>query len=296
MRGGDSYTIACACGAKLQGARQARHQVVRCPACGSGCFVLPFSALPDLDEPAVIPRLSRRRWPWLVAIALLAACLAAITLILLIGSREAPNVALEAPPTEQQLQLHQNDALEALQVGAYYRAARGFDDALRVADRLGRQPAAERRRLVQWQRQAALLSDLLAESPAEILRHAVGMPTEEWQEIVRRRYAGRALILDDTIARGPDGKYSISFRLDAGRIDLDRLAILREVPMTVPTRVLVGLRLDDVRRDSNGFAFIPEADSGVLLTDPELFVGLSLAPDAELREVLKRQRNWLDLP
>jgi len=66
--------------------------------------------------------------------------------------------------------------------------------------------------------------------------------------------------------------------------------------MAQPQRFLLGLRLAALRRDAAGWTFTPEPDSGVLLTDSEVFAGLSLPPDAELREVLKRQRAWVEPP
>ena len=149
-------------------------------------------------------------------------------------------------------------------------------------------------------RQAALLADLLAESPAELLRSAQGLPDAEWQEIVRRRYAGKSLVLDDAISRTADGRFTHAFRIESiggtGRFALERLSVLRELPLAGPTRLLLGLRIATIHRHNNGWIIDPEPNSGVLLTDAEVFEGLSLPADAELREVLKRQLAWLELP
>src|SRR5437870_3143220 len=75
------YTVVCICGRSVQGARSARHQVVRCPGCGAGVFILPRSPLPaapDEEPPAETPR--PRRSPWLVPLA------AAGVTLLLVGA------------------------------------------------------------------------------------------------------------------------------------------------------------------------------------------------------------------
>jgi hypothetical protein len=206
----------------------------------------------------------------------------------------------EPPASEERLGELLKDGYAALADGAYMRAARQFDATLAVGDKLGGRPAAERRRVAQLQRQAALLADLLDESPAEIVRKAVGLPEAEWQEHFRRRYANGAIVLDDTISRGADGRYQTGFRIltPAGdaQIDLAPLRIVRDLPMAQPQRFLIGFRLASLRRDATCWTFSPDPDSGVLLTDPEVFAGLSLPPDAELREVLKRQRTWVEPP
>src|SRR5438552_10544957 len=62
--------VGCACGQTLQGVRAARHQVLRCPACGESVFVLPRSPLPPTgDEDDSPPGTQPPRPPWLLPLA-----------------------------------------------------------------------------------------------------------------------------------------------------------------------------------------------------------------------------------
>ena len=296
-----NYDIACPCGGHVRGQRLSRQQVVPCPACGELRFVLPSSPLPELPASIVTAPTSKR----LPAFAIASVAVSGLVVIVVVGIILLRpwwrfGQPAEPPASEERLKELTAEGNSALADGAYLRAARQFEAALAVGDKLGGRPAADRRRLAQLHRQAALLGDLLAESPAEIVRQAVGLPEAEWQEVFRRRYAGAALVLDDTISRGADGRYQMGFRIvtHAGEahLDLAPLRILRDLPMAQPQRFLLGLRLAALRRDAAGWAFTADPDSGVLLTDPEVFAGLSLAPDAEIHEVLKRQRAWVEPP
>ena len=65
------------------------------------------------------------------------------------------------------------------------------------------------------------------------------------------------------------------------------------MPLRQPQRLLFGFRIRGVRRLARDhWTVVPEPDSGVLLTDPEVLTGLSVAPDDELIEVLRRQARW----
>ncbi len=193
------------------------------------------------------------------------------------------------------------EARAAAAEGAYLRAERAFGSALEIQRRLGNSSTGEQRRLLRLHRQSSLLADLLAESPAAIVRHSVGMSDADWQDVFRQRYAGRSMVLDDTISRNAAGQYQYSFRIvvlnNEARIDLSRLKALHDLPLLQPQRMLLGLRLESVRREApGGWTILPDPDSGVLFTDPELLTGLSIPVDAELREVLKRQLTWLESP
>jgi hypothetical protein len=143
-----------------------------------------------------------------------------------------------------------------------------------------------------------LLADLLAESPAEILRHSVGMAEADWQDLLRQRYLGRTFLLDDVISRNAAGQYQCGMRIvvlgQEARIEFAELRILRDLPLVQPQRVLIGMRLAGVRREAaGGWTLLPGPNSGVLITDEEVLGGLSLEPDGDLRDVLKRQQSWL---
>jgi hypothetical protein len=237
-----------------------------------------------------------RRW---LAIATLFALAAIGTAVLLTRTHETSAPSTEAPPTQEQLERQVQDAWAALADGAYPRAERGFKSALEIQRRLGNPSAVEQRRLNRLHRQASLLADLLAETPAAIVRQSIGLPEADWQEIFRQRYAGRAIVLDDAISRNTAGQYQYAFHIvvlnNEARIDLAQLRVLRDLPLFQPQRMLIGMRLAGMRREpAGGWTILLDPDSGVLFTDVEMLAGLSIPVDAELREVLKRQQVWLE--
>jgi hypothetical protein len=203
-----------------------------------------------------------------------------------------------AVPSEEQVGEHAALGIAALNEGAHHRAASHFQTACDLAARIGTVPTNERRRLEQLGRQAELLADLSQESLHEILRHSIGLPEDEWTEVVRTRYRGRSIVLDDQFARDAVGSCRHSQRIQVlgrnGRIDFGHLKALSDTPLLNPQRVLLGFRILEIRRGADGWTIVPEPDSGVLLTDAEVFAGLSVPLDNEIREVLKRQRSWLE--
>jgi hypothetical protein len=158
-------------------------------------------------------------------------------------------------------------------------------------------PTADRKRLMQQQRQAAILADLLSESPAEIARQSLGLPEREWREIFRERHAGRSLILDDTIHRDASGQYHQDLKITLQNLemkyDLASVKLLQSLPLQHPQRLLIGVRLAGVRKDAASWTIQLDPEGGVLMTDEEMLSGLSIPVDSALREVLKRQQSWL---
>ncbi|MFL5340893.1 MAG: hypothetical protein ACJ8F7_12165 [Gemmataceae bacterium] len=298
------FELACQCGQPIRGQRQAQAQVPRCPACGTERFVLPLSPLPAVlgtAAPSSVMLSGRGRlWIWIIPLAA-----AAVALVLAVGGialliRHAdPNRTQASAPAlsdDEQFERHAAAGRTALADGSFHKAATELTAALEVGDRLGgRWKTAERRQLTQQQRQAALLGDLLSDSLADVVRQSLGMPEAEWQQEFQRRYARRSFVLDAVVHRDTAGQYHQNHRHRVGkdeiRIDLKRLKLLESIPFSGPQQLLLGMRLAAVRHEGAAWLVVPEADSGVLITDREVIAALSLP--AEYDEVLQRQQAWL---
>jgi hypothetical protein len=157
--------------------------------------------------------------------------------------------------------------------------------------------------VVQLERQAALLADLLSESLGEILQRAAGLQDEEWQAQFAKRYRDRAVVFDADVRREAFGALHLDYQIHAGpepaRIDVSDLKLLSRLPLDRPPRLLFGARLASMARDVPGIwvvRFVPE--SAVLLTDVGAVTASCPPPiDEDLQEVLRRQEKWLaDLP
>jgi DNA-directed RNA polymerase subunit RPC12/RpoP len=292
-----AFEFTCECGASIRGQREKQPQVTACPACGAKRFVFPRSPLPEvavsLDLPD--PRASRQVavWMWLAAAAML--LVVAIGIGAWLRHRVNSPGASERPLSDaEQLERHLSDGKSAIAGGDWHQAARELSAAIQLADRL---PLADRKHLIQQQRQAAILADLLSESPAEIARQSLGLPEREWREIFHDRYAARSLILDDTVHRDASGQYHQDLKITLQNLemkfDLASVKILRNLPLNQPQRVLIGIRLADIRRDAGGWTILLDPEGGVLMTDGAMLAGLSVPVDDALRGVLKRQQIWL---
>jgi hypothetical protein len=307
-----AYAVECRCGGVARGVRTAAAQVVRCPACGGELFVFPVPPLPaDLaggPSPPVAraaPRLltpQARFWlpPALAGLATLVA-VAAVIVAVVRGHRADPDTD-DQPPTaagaSARLDRHVEAARIALADGSYRMAARELDAARRLHRRFpGVLSESSREQLRQWHRQATLLGDLLTESLSEIMAHAVGMDEREWRELFTERYAGKAFVLDARVWRDAGGRYQVDYRLEAaglvGEWDVQGFALFGQLPLAQPQRLLFGARVADVARTDRARWRVRVApDSGVLLTDPLLFAGLSVPLDDEGHAVLRRQAAW----
>jgi hypothetical protein len=305
-----SYRIPCACGQTVTGLRQARFQVVPCPACRARLFVLPRSPLPRVPgapvedippAPATAgPPRRRRRAAGAVGLAVLAG-LAAVPVAWWVRSSAPASVETErsaAPAEPARPRLARAELLLAR--GQFHQALAEVDVAVGLA--AGESPGLsprDRRRLRQVRRQAALLADLSAESLEEILRHRAGLSDPEWEATFRRRYQGKGLVLDTDVARTAAGRYRHGWRVllpdGQARLELDGLKVLDGLPLQEPQRLVFGARLHSARREPPGawvIHLVP--DSGVLLTDPQAAAlccaGLA---DEDARQVLRRQRGWV---
>jgi hypothetical protein len=196
--------------------------------------------------------------------------------------------------TEQQAEQHFQIGQNAINGGSFHQAERELSAALELSPRWS---AARGREATQLQRQAGIVADLLTEAPTEIIRNSLGMPEAEWQANFARNYAHRSIILDDTVHKDASG-YHLGFKMrvagNAAHWDLHELSVLRSVDLFQPRRIILGLRLAEIRREAKGgWLVIPEPNSGVLFIDPRFFVGLSVAVDREMEQVLKAQQEWV---
>jgi hypothetical protein len=302
--------VGCACGHTVTVPRQALHQVLPCPACGRPIFVLPRSPLPPVEPavaaPAAAPARAApaARWRfWLVPVAAAAATLALIGVGLAVlwpflGPPSATRVDAAAA-NAQALEYQIFEGRRALNEGAFQVASRLLTEAqTRAGYPQARLTAPQRRQLVRWQRQAALLAELLTEPLSAVVAHAEQLPEHEWRELFPERYRGYGVVFDCTVRRDAAGQVSADWEEAAGgqpvRIGFGGLTLLQRLPLAEPQRLLFGARLADVRRAEGGWRVEFEPDSGVLLTEPGVFAGTPLPPDPELLAVLKRQDDWLD--
>lgn len=297
------FEIPCVCGNVLRGQRQAQAQAVRCPRCQTERFVLPRSPLPVVldGEPVAVGGSSRfGRRPVVTGLVGVTVLVFVVALIVyfIVRTPTYPGAPTKTPA--ERFAARRDAGRAALADGSFQQAAIELKGALDTADLVpGLLGGAERRELTRQQRQAAIVADLLSESLAEVVRHSIGTPETEWQFVFSRRYVGRSVILDETLHRDAAGNYHGDYRVRVTgvecRIERKALKILKDVDLSAPQRVLFGFRLSALRRDpQGGWTVVPDPDSGVFLTDSAVLKGLSIPDDAEVQEVLKRQKGWVD--
>jgi hypothetical protein len=158
----------------------------------------------------------------------------------------------------------------------------------------------EHRQLNQLRRQIDLLAHLLDNHLGEILQQALQhRSAEEWRAKFED-YRGRTVVFDDALRQDARGQPALAvYEVHAGevkaRLALEDLTLLRQLPLDPPRRWLFGARLTSCRREEGGvWVFHFEPDSTVLLTDETAAAACCPPPlDEELREVLRRQDEWL---
>jgi len=298
----EPFDVACGCGQHARGLRQARHQVVRCLACGDPVFVLGLSPLAGAETASPTSGAPRRRYwigPALAAGVTVALAVAVFSLVI-------PALAPAPPPGDAAA-----DDVRPL-IAAGRQALR--DEDFRIAatrlrearQRHAARPtslsAVEARGLIRLERQAALIADLLSESLDEILRRAAGTRAEERQAQFDLRYRDKAVIFDDVVTRDATGRfelavYEVRAPGEAARIELNELKLLKALPLAEPHRMLFGARLASLGREERGghgvWVIHLDPDSGVLLTEEETAGACCPRPlDDDLRAVLQRQAEW----
>jgi hypothetical protein len=303
-----SYELTCTCGRSVRGERGRRHQVVPCPVCGRPLFVLPRS--PWLAPPPTGPRprgggLRPWRGPLLAGFASAAVLAAGFLVALPYLGRDKPDPPEDvAPAVRERVRAGQ----KALAEGQAHRALRELNAAVGLRDRQpGGLSPGEHRRLNQLQRQADLLVRLSRRSLEEILRDSARVRHDEEWEAQFKDDRGKTVVFDDVVGRDDAGRPALRFyavHLDkpedkepvTARVALEDLALLRDLPLATPCRLLFGARLASCRGEKGGAWVVRfQPDSAVLLTDPDVAAACCPAPlDRDLLEALDRQRRWLD--
>jgi hypothetical protein len=290
-----TFEVSCLCGQKLQGERQARHQVVTCPGCRRGVFVLPRSPFATSPPRGADGTPSYSLWrSWRAPLAAAAVCLAVVLgafhlawPYLMREEKVNPpgadvHTLAKPPPTIE-------EGRRALAQGRF-----------RVARQLLDEVPGQARELDQLRRQASLLASLSPRSLEEIVRHAkLVRDPAEWSRQFDD-YRGRSVLFDDAVRRDAAGEPALAnYVVEAGdvpvRVALGDLLILRDLPLDDAPRLIFGARLAGCAREEGGWVVRFDPDSGVLLTDLAAVEACYPTPlDAGVKPTLERQARWLD--
>jgi hypothetical protein len=299
----DSFSLACACGARLTGARLENEQVIRCAKCAAERFVFPKSPLPALGpHTSAADRGSSSRWTlWLGP--LLGGTAAVVGLLVVYWIWFAPSKESEhatAPPAlSERLQTVQ----KYLKAGSFRRAGL---EAAGITAQQGRHvdalPPAERAKARQLLREAELLGQLVDLPLESILERAIGVEEAEWQADFASRYARKTVLLDVLVQQTRSGyrvTYPLRAGLDEARIELGDLKLLAGLDLEQPRRLIFGAALASVRLETSEPVWIVRfhPESGVFLTDAEAAERCCPAwGDADTRALLQTQSQWVHSP
>lgn len=305
----DCFELRCRCGQSIAGARTLEFQVVRCARCGASRFIFPQSPLPAPESSAdtgpnsasMANGTSRLRIGIFVLSGMLCAAIA-VGFVMWAKSRYRRLGSDPQSSVSQTFERHRHAGREALHSGHYERATGELRRSLELFPQLAKDQYSLEylEELKQETRQASILADLSPHTLEEIVRASIGVADDEWEEIFRKRYAGKSVILDDIIHRDAGGRLRHQLRIlvldGAATIDLDRLNMLNYLhALSSATRLFIGFRLKRVyRRTEGAWRIEPEPDSCVLFTDPKILSGLSITIDADLEAQLKRQSAWFE--
>jgi hypothetical protein len=290
------YEVTCPCGRVQAGLRLARSQVLRCPGCGESVFILPRSPLPPVAEETGTPTgpgvPCRSLWVLPLAAALLTLGVVAAVYFLLFSS-----LLSRESPTPSPRSMEGDQARRVVEEGRRLLRAGHFQRACNLLETVQTQSAAnpELRQLV---RQAEILANLSQKSLEEIIEDGQKVGDEkEWSERFKK-YRGQSVLFDDVVRRDHKGQHALTvYEVVAGgekaivRLDLK---LLDHLPLDQPRRLIFGARLDRVAREAGGVWVIRfDSDSGTLLTEEEVLARCGVPLDAEVREVLRRQKEWI---
>jgi hypothetical protein len=285
---------------------------VHCPACGRALQVFPASPLPLFRPPVKTgteamppPRGSSPFRFWLLpglAAAVTLVLVLGMTLLMLRRSEPAPSTAgSNDGQAREHLAACLASARASASEGAYHSASDQLTEAIRLCELFPQLSPTSIGQLRGELRQTKLLADLSGESLPEIARHAVGLSVAEWKSAFMERYAGKAVVFDVRVYPNAGGVPKIDYVASVAGAPLEwdagSLELWQSLPLRQPTRCLFGARLASVTNVGGRWLVHFRPASGVLLTDPDLLGGLSIAVDEELRAVLRRQSEWAaDLP
>jgi hypothetical protein len=252
------------------------------------------------------PGAAGRTWgvPLLAALTTIVAALAVYFWVwpLLVRQRET------APParknTEAQERLAAGSA--AFHEGSYALALEKLIDAHRLCQA---DPAAltdaERQQLNRLYAECELYANLVGRGAtervlADLLDEAGVHPNpEDWAAHFRRKYRGKTVIFDGVVRLDRRGRALDRSEVRGSHVRahiiVEDLLLFHYLP-TEPRRWIFGARLASVRDEGDaGWVIRLEPNSGVLLIDRQALVtwNPSLANDAELDDVLQRQRDKL---
>jgi hypothetical protein len=243
--------------------------------------------------------------PWKILLPLGLAITATLALIvfLLQGNGKPPGNA--RPPSDDPAP-HLAAARTALDQGNFRTALKDLASA-EASQKSLPVPLAERRKLTQLRRQAALMADLIPVPLEELLQEANDLGPEEWRLVFTDRYRGKAVLFDAEVYRTAAGNYEVYYVLRAAgqpvRIAVGDLDMIKELGKNMcldqPTRLIMGGRLADIGPEpGDNWVIHFQPESGVLLTDRAIL--LVACPGYRkglpgLKRTLNRQAEWLTI-
>lgn len=133
------------------------------------------------------------------------------------------------------------------------------------------------RQIIHASREAAILADLVGRPMEEILDRfaAGGAGVSEFESLDK----GRSLVVESRVIATPEngGRYDIDYRVAVGpgpssarplgRLDLDRLKLMKDLKPAVGDSILIGVRLENLELADGQWLVRLAPDSGVQLTN-----------------------------
>lgn len=316
------YSIRCPCGKDVEGLRRPIGHSAACSSCGGLIFVLPVSPLPAVvsaagsasaarsttrrsgrkssreqarprrdgsDAPA--PELdaeepSRRNWlrPALI-IPLVVACL------LCAAAWEWRRSTLQT--LRETLVPAARQGLQALADGRIEEARERLGYAVRALDRL-HEPFAEEDQYRQAYLELATLGDLLTQPLDDALRSINAAP-----DLVGQTLKSQTLVIDAMVEPDSERGYRIGYTPLADgepvEVAVGSLQLFHRMQIKQPLRVIFGVRMTGVEKDSDGrWRILIDPQSGVLLTELAVFQRLGILRDPESAALRSQQLRWVD--